>query len=69
MNKETLSDIKSCKLTGNSMVYQSCSWPFLGGKTHFENEKLVTHLEYQNYKQMFNYKYKLKVKVWNYLAR
>ncbi len=37
--------------------------------THFENYKLVTHLEYPNSEQMPNYMYhKLKVKVWNNLA-
>ncbi len=37
---------------------------FLGGDTHFNNEKLATHLDYPNYKQMTNYVYlKLKVKV------
>jgi hypothetical protein len=30
------------------IIYGSDSQPFLGGDTHFENEKLETHLEYPN---------------------
>jgi hypothetical protein len=59
------------RLRKKNSFQSSAIQPFLGGNSHFDNEKLPTHLEYTNY----NNKYRItcakrlrKVKVWNYLA-